>query len=93
MRPAKAVRLGEEFLKGINEEELVSMQAMEKDYKVKAMLQAAIHRKRGLLLKEISKAIGKAISTIHDWLMRLVGDMGRRHDCKSPGRPCRLSDT
>ena len=40
MRPAKVVRLGEEFLKDINEGELVSMQAMEKDYKVKAMLQA-----------------------------------------------------
>ena len=32
MRPAKAVKLGEEFLKGISEGELVSMQVMEKDY-------------------------------------------------------------
>ena len=91
MRPAKVVRLGEEFLKDINEGELVSMQAMEKDYKVKAMLQAAIHRKRGMLLKEISEAIGKAMSTVHDWLMRLEEDMGMRYDRKSPGRPCRLS--
>ena len=35
MRPAKTVKLGEEFLKGISEGELVSMQVMEKDYKVK----------------------------------------------------------
>ena len=91
MRPAKVVRLGEEFLKDINEGELVSMQAMEKDYKVKAMLQAAIHRKRGMLLKEISEAIGKTMSTVHDWLMRLEEDMGMRYDRKSPGRPCRLS--
>ena len=91
MRPEKVVRLGEEFLKDINEGELVSMQAMEKDYKVKAMLQAAIHRKRGMLLKEISEAIGKAMSTVHDWLMRLEEDMGMRYDRKSPGRPCRLS--
>ena len=37
MRPAKVVRPGEEFLKDISERELVSMQAMEKDYKVKAI--------------------------------------------------------
>ena len=37
MRPAKAVKLGEEFLKGISEGELVSMQVMEKDYKVKTI--------------------------------------------------------
>ena len=92
MRPAKAVKLGEEFLKGISEGELVSMQAMEKDYKVKTMLQAARHRKRGMLLKEISEAIGEAVSTVHGWLMRLEEDMGRRYDRKSPGRPCRLSD-
>ena len=49
MRPAKAVKLGEEFLKGISEGELVSMQVMEKDYKVKTMLQAA-----GTVRKECS---------------------------------------
>ena len=38
MRPAKAVKLGEEFLKGISEGELVSMQVMEKDYKVKTVI-------------------------------------------------------
>ena len=92
MRPAKAVKLGEEFLKGISEGELVSMQVMEKDYKVKAVLQAARHRKRGMLLKEISEAIGEAVSTVHGWLMRLEEGMERRYDRKSPGRPCRLSD-
>ena len=56
MRPAKAVKLGEEFLKGISEGELVSMQVMEKDYKVKTMLQAARHRKKGMFLREISEA-------------------------------------
>ena len=66
MRPAKVVRPGGKFLKDISEGELVSMQAMEKDYKVKAMLQAVIHRKRGMLLKEISEAIGKAVSAVHD---------------------------
>ena len=83
MRPAKVVKPGEEFLKDISEGELVSMQAMEKDYKVKAMLQAAIHRKRGMLLEGISEAIGKAVSTIHGWLLRLEGDMGRRYACPS----------
>ena len=92
MRPAKAVKLGEEFLKGISEGELVSMQVMEKDYKVKTMLQAARHRKKGMLLREISEAIGKAVSTVHGWLLRLEERMERRYDRKSPGRPCRLSD-
>ena len=92
MQPAKAVKLGEEFLKGISEGELVSMQVMEKDYKVKAVLQAARHRKRGMLLEEISEAIGEAVGTVHGWLMRLEEGMGRRYDRKSPGRPCRLSD-
>ena len=92
MRPARVVKLGEEFLKGVSVEDLKSMQAGEKDYKVKTMLQAAMHRKRGLFLEEISKAIGKAKSTIHGWLVRLENGMERRHDRKSPGRPCRLSD-
>ena len=92
MRPAKTVKLGEEFLKGISEGELVSMQVMEKDYKVKTMLQAARHRKKGMLLREISEAIGNAVSTVHGWLLRLEECMERRYDRKSPGRPCRLSD-
>ena len=92
MRPAKAVKLGEEFLKGISEGELVSMQVMEKDYKVKTMLQAARHRKKGMLLREISEAIGKAVSTVHGWLLRLEECMERRYDRKSPSRPCRLPD-
>ena len=86
MRPAKAVKLGEEFLKGISEGELVSMQVMEKDYKVKTMLQAARHRKKGMFLREISEAIGKAVSTVHGWLLRLEERMERRYDRKSPGR-------
>ena len=92
MRPAKVIKLGEEFLKGTSVEDLKSMQAMEKDYKVKAMLQSAIHRKKGMLLMEISKAIGKAVSTIHGWLSRLENGMDGRYNLKSPGRPCRLSD-
>ena len=92
MRPARVIKLGEEFLKGISVEDLKSMQSREKDYKVKTMLQAAMHRKRGLSLEEISRAIGKAISTIHGWLSRLENGMEGRHDRKSPGRPCRLSD-
>ena len=68
------------------------MQVMEKDYKVKAMLQAARHRKKGMLLKEIYEAIGKAASTVHGWLMRLKEGMERRYGRKSPGRLCRLPD-
>ena len=47
MRPAKAVKLGEEFLKGISEGELVSMQVMEKDYKVKTSNPRCAHGATG----------------------------------------------
>ena len=92
MRPAKMIKLGDEFLKNVSKDELRLMQAREKDYKVKAMLQAAIHRKKGMLLKEIAEAVGKAASTIYGWLSRLESGMGRRYDFKSSGRPCRLSE-
>ena len=93
MRPAKAVKRGEEFLKDVSEEELRSMQAKEKDYKAQIMLQAARHRKKGKFLNEISEAIGKPKSTIHGWLLRLGEGMERRYDRKGPGRPCRLSSS
>ena len=63
------------------------------NYESHLMLQAARHRKKGMLLREISEAIGKAVSTVHGWLLRLEECMERRYDRKSPGRPCRLSDT
>ena len=46
MRPAKMIKLGDEFLKNVSKDELRLMQGREKDYKVKAMLQAAIHRRK-----------------------------------------------
>ena len=39
MRPAKMIKLGDEFLKNVSKDELRLMQAREKDYKVKAMLE------------------------------------------------------
>ena len=36
MRPAKVVKRGEEFLKGVSEEELRLMQAKEKNYRPKS---------------------------------------------------------
>ena len=43
-------------------------------------------------LEPISKATGIAKSTVYGWLLRLEEDLDRRHDRKSPGRPCRLSE-
>ena len=43
-------------------------------------------------LEPISKATEIAKSTVYGWLLRLEGDLDRRHDRKSPGRPCRLSE-
>ena len=52
---------------------------------------AAIHRKTGLSLDRIAEAIGFARSMVCGWLARLAaGGAQRRHDRKSPGRPCQL---
>ena len=60
--------------------------------RVKSVLQATKHRKAGMSLEPISKATEIAKSTVYGWLLRLEGDLDRRHDRKSPGRPCRLSE-
>ncbi len=93
MPSEKRIKRGAEFLPGIPLEDLKVMQGKESCHKAKMRLQAAIHRKRGMSLDAISDAIGYARSTVYGWLMRLaVGGLGYRHDCKSPGRPCRLSE-
>ncbi len=93
MNRARHVKRGDEFLRDVSLSELEQIRSEEPHGKAKAMLQAAIHRKKGETPDAISKAIGVATSTIHDWLLRLEeGGLERRHDCKSPGRPCRLSD-
>ena len=69
-----------------------SLHAGSTDYKVRCMLQAVRLRKQCSSARQISKIFGVAKSTIYEWMRRLaVGGIGRIHDKKSPGRPCRLS--
>ena len=89
----KKIKRGAKFLPDVSLEDLKAMQGKESCHKTRMRLQASIHRKRGLSLDAISDAIGYARSTVYGWLMRLaVGGIECRHDCKSPGRPCRLSE-
>ena len=87
------VKRGDKFLPDVSLSELEQMHGNEPHGKTKTMLHVAIRRKKGDILDTISKAVGIATSTIHDWLSRLEeGGLERRHDYKSPGRPCRLSE-
>ena len=87
------VKRGDKFLPDVSLSELEQTHRNEPHGKTKTMLHVAIRRKKGDILDTISKAVGIATSTIHDWLSRLEeGGLERRHDYKSPGRPCRLSE-
>ena len=91
MPHAGKVRRGEGFLPGVSLQDLQEMRDGERDPKARTILQAAIHRKTGLSLDRIAEAIGFVRSTVYGWLARLTaGGTQRRHDHKSPGRPCRL---
>ena len=93
MDRSKRVKRGDGFLPDIGLPELEQLHRGEPHGKTRTILQATIRRKKGEILESISNAIGVAISTVHDWLLRLEeGGLKRRHDRKSPGRPCRLSD-
>ena len=43
MRPAKMIKLGDEFLKNVSKDELRLMQAREKDYTVKVKFEITHH--------------------------------------------------
>ena len=93
MPHAERVRRGDGFLPGFSLQDLQEMRDGERDPKARTILQAAIHRKTGLSLDRIVEAIGFVRSTLYGWLARLAaGGVQRRHDRKSPSRPCRLDE-
>ena len=93
MNRTRHVKRGDKFLPDVSLSELEQMRRKEPHGKTRTMLQAAVCRKKGETRSTISNGIGVTISTMHDWLLRLEeGGLERRHDRKSPGRPCRLSD-
>jgi len=87
MPKAALVKRGEEYLPGVPLAGL-EMYRHERPGKSRDRLQAAVLRKRGKMLEEIAKIMGRWASTIHRWLSRMEreGPEGRR-DAKSPGRP------
>ncbi|MCE2508656.1 MAG: helix-turn-helix domain-containing protein, partial [Nitrosopumilaceae archaeon] len=91
MPKAALVKRGEEYLAGVQLSELEETYRRERSGKSKDRLQAAILRKRGRLLKEIARTVGRGISTVHRWLSRMEREgLEGRHDGKSPGRPRKL---
>ena len=68
--------------------ELEETYRRERPGKSRDRLQAAVLRKRGMMLKEIARTAGRGISTVHRWLSRMEREgLGGRHDGKSHGRP------
>ena len=92
MPKAKLVERGEEYLSDIPLDMLDKSYRREKPGKSRDRLQAAVLRKCGRTLDDISKIIGRNASTVHRWLFRLkCKGLEHRHDKKSPGRPRNLT--
>jgi len=83
---------GADFLSDVSKEELKRLYNEEKDSKAKLRLLAAILRKEGKSLSEISTSIHKPIMTISDWLRR-IGNEGlyRIYSIKQTGKPSKLT--
>jgi len=84
---------GEEFLPRYTEQELMALYQGEADPKAKVRLLAAILRKEGMTLQEISDRVKHPLTTVGDWLRRMyLAGVSRRYSIKQPGRPRRLTD-
>lgn len=83
---------GSDFLPDVSKEELKRLYKKEKDSKAKLRLLAAILRKKGKSLNEISMSVQKPIMTISDWLKRIENEgLDRIYNIKQTGKPSRLS--
>lgn len=84
---------GEEFLPKYTKQELIDLYRKEKDPKAKVRLLAAILRKEGRTLREISDRVKHPLTTVGDWLRRMhLEGISRRYSIKQPGRPRRLTN-
>lgn len=84
---------GEGFLPGYTRQELIGLYRKETDPKAKVRLLAAILRKEGMTLREISDRVKHPLTTVGDWLRRMyLKGISRRYSVKQPGRPRRLTD-
>ncbi len=84
---------GESFLPNISMNELNGLYQKENDPLAKIRLLAAILRKEGKTLEEISLMVKHPLTTVGDWLRRLHTEgITRKNNRKRSGRPKRLTD-
>lgn len=84
---------GESFIPNISIDELNGLYQKENDPIAKIRLLAAILRKEGKTLEEISLMVKHPLTTVGDWLRRLHTEGITRKNNKIPsGRPKRLTD-
>jgi transposase len=84
---------GESFLPNISIDDLNDLYQKENDPIAKIRLLAAILRKEGKTLEEISLMIKHPLTTVGDWLRRLHTEgISRKNNKKRSGRPKRLTD-
>jgi len=89
----KSTKKGDQFLANVSMQYLKEQYKKEKDSKAKLRLLAAILRKEGKDLREISKSIHKPFTTISDWLKRFEKDgLKRIYNLKKSGRPSLLNE-
>ncbi len=83
---------GKEYLSGVQLSELEETYRREYAGKSKDRLQAVVLRKRGRVLKDIARILGRGISTIYRWLYRMERKgLEHRYSTKSPCMPRLLS--
>jgi transposase len=83
---------GEDFLPKYSKEKLHELYRKEENSKAQIRLLAAILRKEGMTLEEISKKVKYPLTTVGDWLRRMhLNGISRRYSIKQPGRPKRLT--
>lgn len=88
----KFIKKGDGFLPEISKVKLKSLYKKEKNSKAKIRLLAAILRKEGKSLSEISSSIQKPIMTISDWLRRIEDEgLHRIYSIKQTGKPSKLT--
>ena len=81
----EVVPKGAAFMPGVGLKRLIK--AHEKAGKSKYQLHAARLRKEGRGIREISRILGVAYSTVRDWLVRMrAGNLNRRFDRRRRGR-------
>ncbi|WP_143311786.1 COG3415 family protein, partial [Candidatus Methanoperedens nitratireducens] len=79
---------GKSFLPDFSKDELNDLYQKEVDPKAKIRLLAAILRKDGKTLEEISLAVKHPLTTVGDWLRRLHTEgISRKNNKKQSGRP------